>query len=859
LARHWIRRDRLDSQLSLTTQRRLTIVTGPPGAGKTALLADWARQGANGLVAWLSVEPADDEPGQFWRQVAAALGLDSSDHDLMIDLEAGRWADWRRWPASDGSLVFILDDFHLITDTSILESVERLVYQLPPRIRLVLAGRTTPELALPRAKLRGEASSIGDADLRFTIEEVGALIALVAGKFLPIDQLKILTDRTEGWAAGLHLSALALREADDPSEFIRGYSGAIAPVAEYLEHEMLLRQPPDLVEFLLQTSLLEYLSADLCQAVSGRADSAAILETLVKSNMFVTPVDPKNGEYRYHRLLADVLKRNLQRADPSLANQAHQQAGTWHQQRGDLRAATQHFAQGGDYDQAVALIHSSLLQRLDGNLSPEGATLAPAELPIVSNDADPYRVYLVAAALMRDGRVGDAAPLLSRLRTLTAHGADSEEWRGRIEFLWALEAEGRADARGMLDHGEIAAQLLAVRPETAGGSTQAVSSGDARLETMDEATAAQLPVLMARGHIWLGELDRAQALLTDHFGTRELAEAKQPSTLAALACGQGRLKVAYQLATTALELNQQLSSSGSSLLEARLALAEVLFEKSQLNQAQDHLEAALPLCRSAGGRHWAWAINIDLLRLLLARGQAGEALNRLGELRDIELRTPPPLHLCQKLNDIEIGCRVALGDWHGALLVARSVPAAELSPLTLAQVDLCSGRPDRALAALTRTTAAADANEIRRLIALASAQSQTGQEPEARHSLSRAVEAGRAEGYIRPFLEAAAQTVPLLRALMGTRPDPYVVELLSRLEQLTPENRGGATAVLEPLTDRERQVLGYLSSHLAQREIARDMYVSHNTVKTHIKAIYRKFGVISRMEAVAVARTHGLL
>jgi LuxR family maltose regulon positive regulatory protein len=837
-------------------------VTGPPGAGKTALLADWARRGANGLVAWLAVEPADDEPEQFWRQVATALGLDSSDQDLMIDLEAGRWADWRRWPAaSDGPLVLILDDFHLITDASILESVERLVYQVPPRIHLVLSGRTSPELGLQRAKFGGEACSFGDADLRFTIEEAGALIALVAGKLLALDDLKILTDRNEGWAAGLHLSALALREEDDPPEFIRSYSGAFAPVAEYLEHEMLLRQPPDLVEFLLQTSTLEHLSTALCQAVSGRADSAAMLEMLLKSNMFVIPVNAANGEYRYHRLLADVLNRNLQHADPSMANQAHRQAGTWYQQCGDLRSATHHFAQAGDYDQAVALIHSNLLQRLDDSLSPDGSTLPPAELPIVSSDADPHRVYIMAAALMRDGRVGDAAPLLSHLRSLTAHGPDSEQWSGRIEFLWALDAEGRADAQGMLERGEPAAELLDIRISgTVPVSAQPVHSGDAWLGALDEATAAHLPVLIARGHIWLGELDRAQARLANHFGSLELAEVNQPSTLAVLACRQGRLKAAYQLATTALErIRQQLTISSFSLLEARLALAEVFFEKGQLDEAQDQLEAALPLCRSAGGRHWAWAINIDLLRVLLALGQPGEALNHLGQLRDVELRTPTPSHLRQKLNGIEIGCRLALGDLDGALLMARSVPAQEMSLLTLTQIDLCSGRPDRALAGLTRNAPTTGADEIRRLVALTCAQAQTGQDQEAKHSLSRAVEAGRSEGYIRPFLEAAAQTIPLLQGLMGNRPDPYLIQLVSQVEQVTSGPARGVTPVLEPLTERERQVLGYLSSHLGQREIARDMYVGHNTVKTHVKAIYRKFGVTSRMDAVAVARTHGLL
>jgi LuxR family maltose regulon positive regulatory protein len=413
----------------------------------------------------------------------------------------------------------------------------------------------------------------------------------------------------------------------------------------------------------------------------------------------------------------------------------------------------------------------------------------------------------------------------------------------------------------MRDHGQAAAELLAGRiSESASMSGRSVISCDSWLEALDEAIAAQLPVLVARGLIWLGELDPAQTVLADHFGTLERAEANQPSTLAVLACRQGRLKAAYQLATSTLERDQQQSSiSRLSLLEARLALAEVFFEKSQLDEAREQLEAALPYCRSAGGRNWVWAVKVDLLRTLLATGRPAEALNQLGQLREVELRTPPPSHVRPRLNGIEIGCRLALGDLDGALLVARSVSAQEMSPLTLSEIDLCSARPDRALAVLSRRSATIDADEIRRLIGLASAQAQSGQDQQAKRSLSRALEAGRVEGYIRPFLEAAPQIIFLLETLSSNRADPYAIQLLSELEQVIPEAPGGATTMLEPLTDRERQVLGYLSSHLGQREISRDMYVGYNTVKTHVKAIYRKFGVTSRTEAVAVARTHGLL
>ncbi len=360
LPRHWVRRDRLDWQLSVAVQRPLTILTGPPGAGKSVLLADWALGYTSGVAAWLSLDEADNDPRQFWSSVARALGGCSASDDLSIGPCAEAADDQLTelilgQAPGDPPRVLIMDNFHLVTNDGVIERIARLARRLPSNLRLVLAGQGTPAFALRRLVRDGQATLIEDGDLRFTVEESGALVALIARKFLPVEQLAALTHRCEGWAAGLQVAAVALTE-EDPSEFVGHFSGAFGPVAEYIEHEMLLRQPPDIVRFLLQTSVLGYLTPDLCRAVSGRADADAILASLANRNLFVTHGGQAERGYRYHHLLADLLRSRLQLEKPMLERRAHFDAACWFERCGEVRPAAYHFAEAGAYEHALPLV-----------------------------------------------------------------------------------------------------------------------------------------------------------------------------------------------------------------------------------------------------------------------------------------------------------------------------------------------------------------------------------------------------------------------------------------------------------------------------------------------------------------------
>ncbi len=865
LPRHLVRRDRLDRQLSMALQHRLTIITGPPGAGKTVLLADWAQGFADGVVAWLSVEEADNERGLFWRNVSLALGAHpsqtaSADHWRLLDDDHLIDRILRQVPEGRERLL-VLDDFHAITDEAILATIARLARRLPPHLRVILAGQGNESASVQRVILREEAATIGDNELRFTVEECGALVAQVARRFVPIDELTLLTDRCEGWVAGLHLAALELREHDDPTEFVRHFSGTFGPVTEYLENEMLLRQPPDVVRFLLQTSVLDCLSAELCDAVSGRSDSAHILHSLARRNMFVVRVRTGEQVYRYHNLFADLLRGRFELEKPSARSHAHFDAASWFQSRGDVRSAAHHFAEAGAYERAFSLVFSDLVGRLGDGRRGESALLAPSALEAGFGGDDPGHVYIVAAALICAQRVAEAADALCHLNAVTVHEPDQRLWRARAEFLCAVQAERLADPRAVLDHCRAVQELMEPAPENMSSSLEALGAAGFWHETIDASISAQLPVLAARALLWLGQPDEAQSVLEAHFGPGEAAQKHEPALFALVASRRGLLRDAYRLATSALE-NTTTENRARDLanLEAHLAVAEVLFEHNELAAAQDCLEDALLLCQVTAETHWVWAIEVALVRLMLARGRPDEALSRLGHLRELGLRKPAPHHFLEHLAEVEICCRTALGDVEGALLVARSAHVGASFAGPLARIDLCSGRPERALARLSESRSPTAPGEIRRLVQLACVELRLGHVLRGEDAMRTAVDAGRPEGYVRPFLQELPQSLPLLRAVLANRPDPYLALLINEAEQLAPPgDPKPPSTIVEPLTDRERQVLGYLPSHLSSREIAAKIYVSPNTVKSHLKGIYRKIGAASRTEAVATARAVGLL
>src|SRR5579859_4909462 len=372
----FVPRRRLVEALGEGLARGRVLVCAPAGFGKTALLAGWARGGGR-LVAWLGLDGGDSDPARFWRYVVAALdrarpGLagrvgpppPGSVEGLVMALINELAAD----PGPD-EVLLVLDDYHLVDSGPVHESVALLLENLPPGLAVVVSGRADPPLPLARLRARGQLAELHAADLRFTDQEAAALLGEAAGPGLPGPAVAALVARTEGWAAGLQLAGLSLRGHADPAGFAAAFSGSHRFVLDYLADEVLDRQPGPVRAFLLETSVLERLSGELCDAVTGGAGSQAMLEQVERAGLFLVPLDEVRGWWRYHHLFADLLRARLQAEQPGHVVVLHRKGAAWCEEHGLADDAVRHALAAGDPEWAARLVErhvETLLGRSEG-------------------------------------------------------------------------------------------------------------------------------------------------------------------------------------------------------------------------------------------------------------------------------------------------------------------------------------------------------------------------------------------------------------------------------------------------------------------------------------------------------------
>jgi LuxR family transcriptional regulator, maltose regulon positive regulatory protein len=356
----------LQSLLQSSLQAKLCLVAAPAGSGKTTLLAQWRAEAGGGRVAWVSLEEGDNDPTRFWsylvaavRTVAPGVGTVASEalRGPSVELERVVVPSLVNDLATVGApLVLVLDDYHLITDASCHQTLGWFLDHLPPAVHVVLSTRLDPPLPLARMRARGELAELRVGELQFTGEEAAELLNDSMDLDLAAEDVARLTERTEGWAAGLVLAGLSLRGRPDPSGFITAFSGGDRHVADYLAAEVLERQPEELRAFLLRTSVLERLSGPLCDAVLEAQGSAELLGELEGSNLFVVPLDDRRQWYRYHQLFADLLRLQLRAREPGLVPVLHRRAAAWHQAAGNVDEAIGHASAAGDLAEAGTLI-----------------------------------------------------------------------------------------------------------------------------------------------------------------------------------------------------------------------------------------------------------------------------------------------------------------------------------------------------------------------------------------------------------------------------------------------------------------------------------------------------------------------
>ncbi|WP_420124446.1 LuxR C-terminal-related transcriptional regulator [Nakamurella sp.] len=859
-----VRRPRLDAALDRTFDRRLTVVTAGPGFGKTSAVSGWVRRRPVHRFAWLTLDQVDNTTQAFWTDVLAAIrasgavpagsALDEIQPATVFgarewDLVLAALADLRE------RLVLVLDDFHLLTDPQVLESVASLLTYLSGQLRLVITSRADPPLPLHRIRVAGHLTEIRGRDLAFTLDEAADLFRQ-QGFDLEPDQVAQLHRRTEGWSAGLGLAALSLDRAD-PAAGIDRVTGTDRAIAEYLIGEVVQQATPSDREFLLSTSVVDRLSADLADQLTGRTDGARVLTRLLADNAFVTGLD--DTWVVYHPLLRELLRHRLASDHPDLVPELHRRAAAWLAADGEPIESLRYSIRAGDWDQAGLTLLSCVTLIVSAQASTLAATLRPLAARASTH---PGLFPLVAAcAVHMEG---------------TDYAAMHQDILDARPFLDDVPAHLRSTATVVLDLFDTAYHRMT------GNADALLALARSTMQMLDGTSRRELP--MARHFLAIGATNLATALLWtgdllaagDVFAEseRQLGEvgleisllntATQETVLDAML---GRCRRVEQRGIRTLRMIERRGwGSEPQALSIYLGIGLLHLIRGDAAAAAPVLAHGLAISGDRSDRTVRLGLMIAAVELAVARVDPDAALEATARLRAALFRTPDaPDHLRRWA---AVACATTL------ILAGRPGPAAAELRRPGDDRDFCTGweRVTLARAHLDRGEGARVEALVHPVIQpgwpfreqVVTARLLLGAVAEGQHRdgialehLTAAIEAARIEGIRRPFHQLAPRLTGALRRyrVLG---GPHV-DFVAGFVDEPPVDAADAAVPAERLTERELVIVRYLPTMLKASEIAADLFVSVNTVKAHLRSIYRKLDATNRREAVERARAQGLL
>jgi len=887
-------RPRLVEALNAGLARGRVLVCAPAGFGKTALLADWA-QGSRCPVAWLCLDAGDSDPARFWRYVLAALdrarpGLAGRVGPLLgppsprsfEGLVTALVNELAAQPDAD-EVVLVLDDYHLIGSEVVHASVAFLLEHLPPGLHLVVASRADPPLPLARERGRGQLAELRSAELRFTAAEAAALLAAAAESGLPEAAVAALVDRTEGWAAGLQLAGLSLRGQPDAAAFVAAFTGSHRFVLDYLTDEVLARQSGQVREFLLATSVLDRLSGELCDAVTGRPGGQAMLQQIERAGLFVVPLDEVRGWWRYHHLFADLLRARLHEDQPGRVPELHRAAADWSDEHGLADDAIRHALAAGDAAWAAQLMEQHVETLLRHS---EGATLRRwlSALPPETLRARARLCVAQAVGAIVGGQVEAAAPLIDDAERAYAATADepSEPSAGQADSVLANVPGWIAFMR---------AEIARLRGDTA----RALECDRQALAQLGDGDF-YLRLIVGTGFVaaidWLcGQLEQAERGLAEVIAERRsvgegFLAMRAGYDLGLIQHAQGRLDAALATYRRALETGDGAAGDHQPYLGmAHVGLAGVLYERGELTAAVDHATRGVTLCRDLAFTQPLATGLATVAQIRQAQGDAAAAAAVMDEAQQVEL-SPQVVALLNPVPSLWARLKLAHGD---LAAIARWSAERGLGPddepsyirepeyLALARMLLVQKPPGQAIALLERMLDLAVSQartgsviEIQALRALALAGSDRGA---ALDALAEALTLARPQGYVRVFADEGAPMHALLTQLTARRGPPptargitpgYLAALLRACRPVPaapPPARAGTAppGLAEPLTDRETDVLRLIAAGKSNQRIAHELVITLDTVKKHVSHVLGKLGAVNRTEAATRARQLGLI
>jgi LuxR family maltose regulon positive regulatory protein len=916
-------RPRLIKQLNEGLHRKLTLISAPAGFGKTTLVTEWLdnlrldaknETQTENKIAWLSLDEGDNDLVRFLTYFIAALnqieGIDTTFGKGTLSMllspqpppiETILTSLINEFATISVRIIFVLDDNHLIEIQPIHDVLTFLLEHFPPQMHLVIATREDPHLPLARLRSQDQLTELRVTDLRFSSSEAAEFLNQVMGLDLSAEDITALETRTEGWIAGLQLAAISLQGKEDTTRLIKSFSGSHRLVLDYLFEEVLDQQSESVKLFLLQTAILDRLTGSLCDAITGQENGQEILETLEQANLFIVPLDEERRWFRYHHLFAELLRQQLHQSAASSSKEEsgdvaelHKRASLWYEDNGLEIESFQHAAAANDFEHAARLVEGDVMPlHLRGALTPVLNWLE--SLPTTVLDARPSLWVMYGSALLLAGQLTSVEQKLQAAEA----ALDGAELDDKTKFLVGLIASARAALSSYVLTGQPAG--VEQKLQAAEAALQDTESDEKSQDLVGLVTPIQAALAIDQHQVetvivqsrraleylppdnpfritptWLlgvayqlqGDRAAASRAYTEVISLSQAVGAFLITIPATIGLGnvqetENQLYLAAESYRRGLQLRDDQPLPVA--CEAYLGLARIFYEWNDLDAAQQHRQHSVQLARQLENTENIISCEVFLARLKLAQGDVAGAAAILTQADQL-VRQHNFVYRLPEVAAAQVLTSLHQGDLAAAVHLVEKY---EL-PISLAQVHLAQGETSAALAVLGPLRQQVDAKgwadeRLNVMVFQAVAHHAHGEKEQAVQLLGDALALAEPGNFIRIFVDEGPPMARLLSEALsqGIAPD-YVQRLLAafpdaqRISGISRE-REQSTDLIDPLSDREIEVLRLMAAGYKYKEVADRLVISINTVRHHNRNIFSKLNVNSRVQAIERGRELDLL